>query len=56
VEKGLIAGDRLFELIDGGEPPDAVLPVQLVARESTGPAPAAPTAPTEDNARPAATQ
>ena len=54
VDKGLLAGDRLFKLIDGSEPPDAVLPVQLVARDSTGPAPAAPT---EDNvARPAPTQ
>ena len=42
VDKGLLAGDRLFKLIDGSEPPDAVLPVQLVVRESTGPAPAAP--------------
>jgi DNA-binding LacI/PurR family transcriptional regulator len=39
VEKGTLAGDRLFELLDGGEPPDAVLPVELVARDSTGPAP-----------------
>ena len=43
VDKGLLAGDRLFELIDGNQPPDALLPVQLVVRESTGPAPASPT-------------
>jgi DNA-binding LacI/PurR family transcriptional regulator len=39
VGKGTLAGDRLFALLDGAPAPDAVLPVQLVVRESTGPAP-----------------
>jgi DNA-binding LacI/PurR family transcriptional regulator len=56
VDKGLLAGDRLFELLAGSEPPDAVLPVQLVARGSTGPAPVSPTTAGADDARPAATQ
>jgi len=56
VDKGLLAGERLFELIDGSEPPDAVLPVQLIARDSTGPAPASPTTAGGGNARPASAQ
>jgi DNA-binding LacI/PurR family transcriptional regulator len=39
VGKGSLAGERLFELLDGGEAPDAVLSVELVIRESTAPAP-----------------
>jgi DNA-binding LacI/PurR family transcriptional regulator len=39
VGKGTLAGDRLFELLDGSDPPDTVLPVELVVRDSTGPAP-----------------
>ena len=41
VGKGTLAGDRLFELLDGSEAPDAVLPVELVVRESSAPAPRA---------------
>jgi DNA-binding LacI/PurR family transcriptional regulator len=37
VGKGTLAGDRLFELLDGSEAPDTVLPVELVVRESTTP-------------------
>jgi DNA-binding LacI/PurR family transcriptional regulator len=37
VEKGSIAGDRLFALLDGTAASDAVLPVELIVRESTGP-------------------
>ena len=40
VGKGTVAGDRLFALLDGAAAPDAVLPVELVVRESTAPAPA----------------
>jgi LacI family transcriptional regulator len=40
VEKGALAGDRLLALLDGAAAPDVVLPVELVARGSTGPAPA----------------
>ena len=40
VEKGALAGDRLFALLDGAAAPNVVLPVELVARGSTGPAPA----------------
>jgi DNA-binding LacI/PurR family transcriptional regulator len=40
VGKGTLAGDRLFALLDGAAAPDAVLPVELVVRESTAPAPA----------------
>lgn len=35
VGKGTLAGDRLFELLDGTEAPEAVLPVELVVRGST---------------------
>jgi DNA-binding LacI/PurR family transcriptional regulator len=35
VGKGAEAGDRLFALLDGTAAPDAVLPVELVVREST---------------------
>jgi len=56
VDKGLLAGERLFELIEGGEPPDAVLPVQLIARDSTGPAPGSPTTAGAADARPASTR
>jgi DNA-binding LacI/PurR family transcriptional regulator len=38
VGKGTLAGERLFELLDGNDAPDAVLPVELVVRESTAPA------------------
>jgi DNA-binding LacI/PurR family transcriptional regulator len=38
VPKGTLAGDRLFALLDGRTVPDAVLPVELVVRGSTGPA------------------
>jgi DNA-binding LacI/PurR family transcriptional regulator len=38
VGKGTLAGERLFELLDGSEAPDAILPVELVVRESTAPA------------------
>jgi DNA-binding LacI/PurR family transcriptional regulator len=41
VEKGTLAGDRLFALLDGAVAPDVVLPVELVVRDSTGPAPSA---------------
>ena len=41
VGKGTVAGDRLFALLDGTAAPDVVLPVELVVRESTAPAPAA---------------
>jgi DNA-binding LacI/PurR family transcriptional regulator len=37
VRKGTLAGDRLFALLAGSAAPDAVLPVELVVRESTGP-------------------
>jgi DNA-binding LacI/PurR family transcriptional regulator len=40
VMKGILAGDRLFALLDGSSAPDAVLPVELVVRRSTGPPPA----------------
>jgi DNA-binding LacI/PurR family transcriptional regulator len=40
VDKGVLAGDRLFALLRGGAAPDAVLPVEFVARGSTAPAPA----------------
>jgi DNA-binding LacI/PurR family transcriptional regulator len=40
VGKGTVAGDRLFTLLDGTAAPDTVLPVELVVRESTAPAPA----------------
>jgi DNA-binding LacI/PurR family transcriptional regulator len=40
VDKGALAGDRLFALLDGSPAPDTLLPVELVVRESTGPAPA----------------
>ena len=43
VGKGSLAGDRLFALLDGSAAPDAVLPVELVVRESTAPAPASST-------------
>jgi DNA-binding LacI/PurR family transcriptional regulator len=43
VGKGTIAGDRLFELLEGGKAPDALLPVELVVRDSTAPPPASPT-------------
>jgi DNA-binding LacI/PurR family transcriptional regulator len=41
VGKGALAGERLFALLEGKPAPDAVLPVELVVRESTGPAPKA---------------
>jgi DNA-binding LacI/PurR family transcriptional regulator len=41
VDKGALAGDRLLALLEGGAAQDAVLPVELVVRASTGPAPAA---------------
>jgi DNA-binding LacI/PurR family transcriptional regulator len=37
VDKGRVAGDRLFALIDGGPASETVLPVELVVRESTTP-------------------
>ena len=40
VEKGRLAGDRLFALLGGSTAVDTVLPVELVARGTTGPAPA----------------
>jgi DNA-binding LacI/PurR family transcriptional regulator len=40
VAKGTLAGDRLFDLLGGSERRDTVLPVELVVRDSTGPAPA----------------
>jgi DNA-binding LacI/PurR family transcriptional regulator len=40
VGKGTLAGDRLFTLLEGSAAPDAVLPVELVVRGSTGVAPA----------------
>jgi hypothetical protein len=43
VGKGTVAGDRLFELLEGSEAPDALLPVQLVVRASTAPPPSSPT-------------
>jgi DNA-binding LacI/PurR family transcriptional regulator len=43
VDKGTLAGDRLFALLDGSAAPDAVLPVELRVRDSTGPAPDSPT-------------
>jgi DNA-binding LacI/PurR family transcriptional regulator len=39
VDKGILAGDRLFALLEGSAAPDTVLPVELRVRESTGPAP-----------------
>jgi DNA-binding LacI/PurR family transcriptional regulator len=44
VDKGTIAGDRLFALLEGSAAPDTVLPVELMVRESTGPAPRSYTA------------
>jgi DNA-binding LacI/PurR family transcriptional regulator len=44
VGKGIVAGDRLLALLDGSAAPDAVLPVELVVRQSTGPPPTSPTA------------
>ncbi len=43
VGKGALAGERLFALLDGQPAPDAVLPVELVVRESSGPAPGSAT-------------
>jgi DNA-binding LacI/PurR family transcriptional regulator len=40
VDKGVLAGDRLLALLDGKGAQDVVLPVELVVRASTGPAPA----------------
>ena len=42
VRKGSLAGDRLFELLEGSKAPDALLPVELVVRDSTAPPPASP--------------
>jgi DNA-binding LacI/PurR family transcriptional regulator len=39
VDKGTMAGDRLFQLLEESAAPDTVLPVELKVRESTGPAP-----------------
>jgi DNA-binding LacI/PurR family transcriptional regulator len=39
VDKGALAGDRLFALLDSRPAADAVLPVELVVRASTGRAP-----------------
>jgi DNA-binding LacI/PurR family transcriptional regulator len=44
VGKGIVAGDRLLALLDGSAAPDAVLPVELVVRQSTGPPPEIPRA------------
>jgi len=38
VDKGAVAGDRLLALLAGDAAKDAVLPVELVVRASTGPA------------------
>jgi DNA-binding LacI/PurR family transcriptional regulator len=43
VVKGILAGDRLLALLDGSAAPDAVLSVELVVRQSTGPPPASST-------------
>jgi DNA-binding LacI/PurR family transcriptional regulator len=48
VGKGVLAGERLFALLEGNAAPDAVLPVELVVRESTGPAPDSPAPPGPD--------
>ncbi len=42
VGKGMLAGERLFALLEGNPAPDAVLPVVLVVRRSSGPAPDSP--------------
>jgi DNA-binding LacI/PurR family transcriptional regulator len=42
VEKGSVAGDMLMQLADGVVPADVTLPVSLVVRGSTGPAPKTP--------------
>ena len=55
VGKGTLAGDRLFALLEGRAAPDEVLPVELVVRESTGPAPA-PSRPAGGDRRRAATR